>query len=214
MCVERIPNGMCTYTMISGRYWLSRVTYPQAYQPILITVSPVDMAFVDSTAWRTCGYDPSLQCRNARTGLQWSATKVYKMPLTGGTPELVDSLPGTVLWIGQTEVAGSDTLVMGRGSWIIQNWFDPETGDQPTTSELTSCAIEYRSLSILATVGQQIANQKTCGLSSFTTPDNHGSGSFSPNRAPSRPNPGTPRIPREKRIELSDLLRPEGNRLH
>jgi Subtilase family len=212
ICVERVPNGACTYTMISGRYWLSRVAYPQAYQPVLITVSPVNIAFVDSTAWRTCGYDPGLQCRNARSGLQWSATKVYKMPITGGTPALVDTLPGTVLWIGQTEVAGSDTLVMGRGTWIIQNWFDPETGDQPTTDELTSCAIEYRSLSTLATVGQQIANQKTCGLSSFTVPDNHGGGSFSPNRAPSAPNGVTPRVPRERRIEFRDLVRAESTR--
>ncbi|HET7230961.1 MAG TPA: S8 family serine peptidase, partial [Longimicrobium sp.] len=192
-CVEKTPGGFCTFTQISGRYWLFRVSYPQAYQPVLITVTPLQLETTDSTAWVTCTRDPSLLCRQARTDYIWSATKVYRIPLRGGTPQLVDSLKSTVFWMGQSEAPGSDSLVMAKGDWHIQYWYDPNLRSYITAnsrSEVEGCTMQYRSLGAFATVAQEISNTIQCGWASLTTPDNHGGGSFSPLRAPAPPGTG------------------------
>jgi hypothetical protein len=206
ICVERVPNGACTYTVISGRYWLFRVAYPQAYQPLLITVTTLQTVFADSTPWRTCTRDPSLQCRNERTDFKWSAATVYKMPLTGGAPQAVDTLPHPVLWMGQTEAAGSDSLVMGTGRWISEYLFNPDTRSQTRTrNEIPNCGIEYRSLATLATVGHRHDNPNVCYWSSLTDADDHGGGSFAPSRAPAPQGGGG--TPTEMRIDAGELLR-------
>jgi subtilisin family serine protease len=211
ICVERIPNGGCTYTLVAGRYWLFRVAYPQVYQPLLITVTTLQTVFADSTPWRTCTRDSSLQCRNSRTDFKWSAATVYKMPLSGGTPQVVDTLPHPVLWMGQTEAAGSDSLVMGTGRWISEYVFNPDTRSQTRTrNEIPNCAIEYRSLATLARVGHRHDNPNVCYWSSLTDADDHGGGSFAPIRAPSPQGGGSPGTPTEMRIDIGELLRASG----
>lgn len=213
VCVERVPNGSCTYTLISGRYWLFRVAYPQAYQPVLITVTGWYSAFKEPEPWRTCTRDPSLECRNAPSEVLWTPTTVYRIPLKGGTPVKVAELPDPVLWIGQTEAPGSDSLVMGTGRWISEYLFNPDTRSQPRTrNEIPNCAIEYRSLATIQTVGQRIANPNVCYWSSFTNPDDHGGGSIAPDRRSSAPSGGTPTAPRTMRIDVGELLRAEAAR--
>lgn len=213
VCVERVPNGSCTYTLISGRYWLFRVAFPQAYQPVLVTVTGWYSAFKEPEPWRTCTRDPSLECRNAPSELLWTPSTVYRIPLTGDTPVKVAELPDPVFWIGQTEAPGSDSLVMGTGRWISEYLFNPDTRSQPRTrNEIPNCAIEYRSLATIQTVGQRIANPNVCYWSSFTNPDDHGGGSIVPDRRPSAPNGGTPTAPRTMRIDVGDLLRAGGTR--
>ena len=213
VCVERVPNGACTYTLISGRYWLFRVAYPQAYQPVLITVTGWYSVFGEPEPWRTCTRDPSLECRNAPSDLRWTPATVYRIPLKGGAPVQVAELPDPVFWIGQTEAAGSDTLVMGTGRWISEYLFNPDTRSQPRTrNEIPNCAIEYRSLATIQTVGQRIANPNVCYWSSLTGPDDHGGGSFAPNRAPDTGGGGSPRTPTEMRIDIGELLRAADSR--
>jgi thermitase len=212
MCAERVPNGSCTYTLISGRYWLFRVSFPQAYQPVLITVTGWYSSFKEPEPWRTCTRDPSLECRNVPSELLWTPATVYRLPIKGGTPVKVAELPDPVFWIGQTEVAGSDSLVMGTGRWISEYLFNPDTRSQPRTkNEIPNCAIEYRSLATIQTVGQRIANPNTCYWSSFTEPEDFGGGTFSPIRAPVTPFGGTPPNPREMRIDVGEMLRTAGD---
>jgi hypothetical protein len=207
-CVERVPNGSCTYTLISGRYWLFRIAYPQAYQPVLITSTGWYSDFAHLDPWRPCTRDPSLECRNARTEVKWTKTTVYRVPVRGGTPQIVAELPEPVFWIGQSEAAGSDSLVMGSGTWISEYVFNPDTRSQPRTrNDLPSCAIEYRSLATIATVAQRIDNPNVCYWSSFTEADDHGAGTFSPNRAPDTGGRGTFGTPTEMRIDVGQLLR-------
>lgn len=216
VCVEKTTGGFCTFYQLPGRYWLFRVAYPQAYQPLLITVTGLQTVFADSTPWIACTRDPSLLCRKARSDFQWTASRVYRMPLSGGTPQLVDSIPATILWMGQSEAPGSDELVMGSGHWTNVSWFDPDTRSQgPLESEVRDCVVEYRSLSAFATVSQKIDNPIACGWSSLTQAANHGNGGFSPDRAPAPPpadgGTGDPR--REARIRIQDLLAaPAGRR--
>jgi hypothetical protein len=208
VCVERVPNGSCTYTLISGRYWLFRVAYPQAYQPVLITVTGWYSAFKEPEPWRTCTRDPSLECRNAPSELLWTPATVYRIPLKGGTPVKVAELPDPVLWIGQTEAPGSDSLVMGTGRWISEYLFNPDTRSQPRTrNEIPNCAIEYRSLATIQTVAQRVDNPNVCYWSSLTDPEDQGGGSFAPIRAPVAPGGGTPPNPREMRIDVGEMLR-------
>jgi hypothetical protein len=204
VCVERYPNGgSCTYTLISGRYWLFRVSYPQAYQPVLITVTGWYSAFKEPEPWRPCTRDPSLECRNAPSELLWTPATVYSMPLKGGTPVKVAELPDPVLWIGQTEAAGSDSLVMGTGRWISEYLFNPDTRSQPRTkNEIPNCAIEYRSLATIQTVAQRIENPNVCYWSSLTLPEDHGGGTFAPIRAPAASD-----NPAEMRIDVEAMLR-------
>lgn len=213
VCVERVPNGSCTYTLISGRYWLFRVAFPQAYQPVLITVTGWYSAFKEPEPWRTCTRDPSLECRNAPSELLWTPSTVYRIPIKGGTPVKVTELPDPVLWIGQTEAPGSDSLVMGTGRWISEYLFNPDTRSQPRTrNEIPNCAIEYRSLATIQTVAQRIENPNVCYWSSFTSPEDHGGGTFSPFRGPGTPRESTPSNAREMRIDVGELLRAEGTR--
>ena len=207
MCVERTTGGFCTYRVYAGRYWVSRVAYPQAYQPVLITMTPLDLAFADSTPWIACTRDPSLMCRTSRTDYTWSHTHVYRMPLSGGTATLVDSLPRPVLWMGQTEAPGSDSLVMGSGRWIVESWFDPNIRASTTTrSEVEECGIQYRSLGTFATVAHDIVNAITCDFTSLTTAANHGLGSFAPVRAPEPGGGGTSAAPGETRVRIEDMM--------
>ncbi|HEX2207354.1 MAG TPA: S8 family serine peptidase [Longimicrobium sp.] len=213
ICVERTSGGFCTYRQYSGRYWVTRVAYPQAYQPVLIAVTPLDLAFADSTPWVTCTRDPSLQCRTSRSDYRWSHTRVYRMPLTGGTPTLVDSLPKPVLWMGQSEAPGSDSLVMGSGRWIVESVFDPNIRASTTTrSEVEGCGIQYRSLGTLATVAHDIVNPITCDFASLTGAANHGLGTFAPVRAPEPSGGGSAPAPGEMRVRIEDLMPQDGTR--
>jgi len=208
-CVEKTTGGFCTFTQISGRYWLVRVAYPQAYQPVLVTITPLRLETTDTTAWIACTRDPSLLCRQARTDYLWSATKVYRIPLKGGTPTLVDSLTSTVFWMGQSEAPGSDSLVMAKGDWHIQYWYDPNIRGYTSVnsrSEVEGCAMQYRSLGAFATVATEIANSIQCGWASLTQPDNHGGASFSPLRAPAPPGTGGASGQRAYRIRMEDVM--------
>lgn len=213
ICVERTTGGFCTYRQYSGRYWVTRVAYPQAYQPVLIAITPLDLAFADSTPWVTCTRDPSLQCRTSRSDYKWSHTKVYRMPLTGGTPTLVDSLPSPVLWMGQTEAPGSDSLVMGSGRWIVESVFDPNIRASTTTrSEVEGCGIQYRSLATLATVAHDIVNPITCDFTSLTSAANHGLGTFAPIRASEPGGGGSSAVQGGMQLRIQDMMPPGGTR--
>jgi hypothetical protein len=211
-CVEKTTGGSCTFWQISGRYWLYRISYPQAYQPVLISVTPLRLESVDSTAWVTCTRDPSLLCRLARTDYLWGTTHVYRIPLKGGTPQLVDSLKSTVFWMGQSEAPGSDSLTMAKGDWTIQYWYDPNTRSYTSAnsvSKVEGCAMQYRSLGTFPTVAQEIANSTQCGWASLVQPDNHGGATFSPSRAPAPPGGtggrGAPATG-EYRIRIEDVM--------
>lgn len=208
-CVEKTPGGFCTFRQISGRYWLIRVAYPQAYQPVLITATPLRLEVMDSMPWIACTRDPSLLCRQARTDYLWSPTRVYRIPLKGGTPQLVDSLQSAVFWMGQSEAPGSDSLVMAKGDWHIQFWYDPNTRSYTSVnsrSEVEDCRIQYRSLSAFATVDQAIVNQTQCGWASLMQADNHGAGSFAPVRAPAPPPGSATSGSREMVIRIEDVM--------
>jgi hypothetical protein len=215
-CVEKTPGGSCTFWQISGRYWLYRIAYPQSYQPVLISVTPLRLESVDSTAWVTCTRDPSLLCRLARTDYLWGTTKVYQIPLRGGTPQLVDSLKSTVFWMGESEAPGSDSLTMAKGDWTIQYWYDPNTRSYTSAnsvSQVQGCAMQYRSLGTFGTVATEITNSTQCGWASLVQPDNHGGATFSPNRAPAPPGRGGASSPGEYRIRIEDVM-PRGVALH
>ncbi|MFL5540260.1 MAG: S8 family serine peptidase, partial [Longimicrobiaceae bacterium] len=99
ICLERIPDASgdpalaaCTLTYNTSRWWLFRAAFPQAYQPVVVTVSPIYTALVDSTAGRTGATDASRQCRDVRWDRLEAGTKVYRLPLAGGQPTLVKEL--------------------------------------------------------------------------------------------------------------------------
>lgn len=183
----------CRLTYNTSRWWLFRAAFPQAYQPVVVTVSPIYTALVDSTAWRTCATDASRQCRDVRWDRLEAGTKVYRLPLAGGQPTLVKELDGgPIFWIGQTEVTGRttpiDSLVMGRGAWTIQESFNPDTwrqtgnGDTVVRGEIASCAIEYRALAGFND-GGRIDTHNVCNWNYLDYPSYAGGGTIAPIRA-------------------------------
>jgi hypothetical protein len=199
ICVERIPPtssspASCTFTFSTSRWWLFRAAFPQAYQPVVVTVSPIYTTLVDSTAWRTCTTDATLQCRNVRWDRLEAGTRVYQIPLTGGQPALLKDLGGgPVFWIGHTEVTGritpSDTLVMGRGAWTVQYSFNPDSwrqtgdGDTVVKGEIANCGIEYRAL-LGFNDAQRIETNNVCNWNYLDYPTYAGGGTIAPIRAP------------------------------
>lgn len=220
ICVERVefdPNDpahpICTLTYHTSRWWLFRLAYPQAYQPVLVSVSPIQVVLADSTAWRACTHDPTLECRNVRSHRLEEGTRVYRLPLTGGTPVLMSDLPGgPVFWMGHTEVVGrptpADTVVLGRGKWKVERWFDPDrywqTGDGYTliTGEIENCGIEYRALAGFS-MGQRIETTNVCNWNYLDFPSYAGGGTIAPYRAPAPETFAAPGGPPARRVNAA-----------
>lgn len=208
-CLERDPDsGSCLLTTTESRAWLMRLGYPQFPQSdpderqAYLTVGPMQVVRLDSTAWGPCSFDASHECRRVQFLQDQTEALVYRMDLAAGNatpvPVPVDpTIPDeTVFWIGQGE-KGEDVALM-RGRWRITRWADParfhQTGSpfEPADAQLERCVIEYRKQADFSLIDSPISVSDGCDFGSLNVPSTGaGAGTISPSVVPGSPGEST-----------------------